>query len=181
MWFALTGFLRKNRDSPPTRGTSPSKGSITTLITPWIYGNTGENKSNACGHERRKLKRVGARHSWAVERPELAHTHTIGWKLDRCQALHLPASSSTFSILFYGNCWDYRIWKGLVVLCGKQNAAENTSREQKKFKNDLNSIQLLVYKKINWHLTPQKANYILYDQWPIGFNPSAPEAKNNLY
>lgn len=36
----LTGFLRKKRDRAPTRGISPSNGSITTLNTPWIYGNT---------------------------------------------------------------------------------------------------------------------------------------------
>lgn len=136
MWSILTGFLRKNRVSPPMRGTSPSKGSITTLNTPWIYGNTGQNNSFTCRHVSRKLNKNSSSNipqQWSLHTWEAGNSITA-W-LCTCQ----PHPSS-----FYGNCWDYSIWGGLVVLFDKQNATENPSGKQSKF--------IFQHKHFNWRL-----------------------------
>lgn len=116
----LTGFLRKNRDSAPTRGISPSNGSITTLNTPWIYG----NKRDTLTHIKIYTTREGvSTHYWhpsgpwhsSVVEPLRCSTWQVVNSITAC-LYTCPMMSSTFSITHYDNYKDDSIGSAGCVM-----------------------------------------------------------------
>lgn len=88
----------KNKDKAPTRGKSPSNGSITTLSTPWIYGNTRGTYTTYTHDER----------TGTISGLTFLHTEAVDDLETRSQlGLHsCPVLSPSFSVTYYGN---YRV------------------------------------------------------------------------
>ena len=79
----LTGFLRKNIDRAPTRGMSPSNGSMTTRSTPW---SCGDKRVRDVGHAHTTHT---DKHTTVATRTRIG-THTDGDTRDTGQGTDTP-------------------------------------------------------------------------------------------